>query len=614
MIGTRTASVYGDAVARTIARTSLRWLVRRRYKHPMARLWGYVGRYRVRLGAGVVCLVAATSLAMAVPWLWRRAVNDMSAGAGPAALWRTVALLAAIAVFQAIARTASRSLIFNAGRDIEYDLRNDLFAHLERLPLGFYQTQRTGDLMSRLVNDVTAVRMLLGPGILNFINTPVYYAYGLAIMCSMDPVLTLAALAIYPCVLYAVKRTSAALMERTLRVQEGLAELSSRVQETLSGIHVVKAYDSAAYETRTFAALNDRFQEASLRLARMRSFIGPLMNVVGGVGGLVVLWLGGRRVATGRLSVGDLVAFIGYLYLLAWPTMALGWMLSVFQRGRAAMQRLNDLLTVEPAIASPAGGTAIAPFRGEIELRDVTFRYPSRPSGPPVLDRVSLRIPAGKTIAVVGRTGAGKTALVQLLPRLFDVEGGQVLLDGRDIRTLPLGWVRATVGLVPQDPFLFSRTIAENVGFALPDDGLERITWAIEAAGLRRDLADMPAGLETVVGERGVTLSGGQKQRVTLARVLASEPRVLILDDALASVDASTEREILDRLRDVFRSRTTLLVAHRITTVKEADEIVVLEHGRIVEQGSHEALLARGTVYPDLFRQQALEVELEAIG
>jgi ATP-binding cassette subfamily B protein len=580
----------------------------------MSRLWGYLARYRRRFAGGVVCLVAATTLAMSVPWLWRRAVNDIAAGAGATALWHTVALLVAIAAAQAVLRTASRTLIFNAGRDIEYDLRNDLFAHLERLPVGFYHTRKTGDLMSRLVNDVTAVRMLLGPGILNFINTPVYYAYGLTIMCSIDPVLTVASLAVYPVVLYAVKRTSALLMERTLRVQEGLADLSSRVQENLSGIHVVKAYGAEAHETKTFEVLNARFQEASLRLARMRSFIGPLMNIVGGVGALVVLSLGGRRVLDGRLSVGDLVAFVGYLHLLAWPTMALGWMLSVFQRGRASMRRLNELLAVEPAIASQPDATSIAPFRGEIELRDVTFRYPGGRDLPPVLDRVSLRIPPGKTVAIVGRTGAGKTALVQLLPRLFDVDGGEVLLDGRDVRTLPLGWVRAAVGLVPQDPFLFSRTIAENVAFALATDGADRVAWAVETAGLRRDLAEMPAGLDTVVGERGITLSGGQKQRVTLARVLAADPGVLVLDDALSSVDASTEREILDRLRDVFRTRTTLLVAHRITTVKEADEIVVLERGRVVEQGTHEELLARGRVYPDLFRQQAIETELEAIG
>jgi ATP-binding cassette subfamily B multidrug efflux pump len=364
-----------------------------------------------------------------------------------------------------------------------------------------------------------------------------------------------------------------------------------------------------------FTEQSDRFQEASMRLARMRSFIGPLMNIVGGVGALVVMWVGGRRVLAGRLSVGDLVAFVGYLHLLAWPTMALGWMLSVFQRGRAAMQRLNDVFTIEPAIASAPDALPILPFQGEVELRDVTFRFPTRRDGPPVLEGVNLRIPAGTTVAIVGRTGAGKSALVQLVPRLFDVEQGQVLLDGRDVRTLPLGWLRAAVGVVPQDPFLFSRTIGENVGFALGDEQEGRpIDWAVEAAGLARDVADMPAGLQTVVGERGITLSGGQKQRVTLARVLASDPKVLILDDALSSVDAATEREILDRLRDVFRSRTTMLVAHRITTIKEADLIVVLQQGRIVEQGTHEQLLARGEVYPDLFRQQALDDELEAFG
>jgi ATP-binding cassette subfamily B protein len=427
-------------------------------------------------------------------------------------------------------------------------------------------------------------------------------------------VLTVATLVVYPIVLLFVKRSSAILMERMLRVQEGLAELSSRVQENLSGIHVVKAYDAEAHETRTFLALNDRFQEASLRLARVRSVIGPIMNIVGGAGALVVLWVGGRHVIDGRLSVGDLVAFVGYLHLLAWPTMALGWMLSVFQRGRAAMQRLNELFAVEPAIASPPDASPIAGFRGTIELQDVTFRFPGRPDGPPVLDRVSLTIPAGSTVAIVGRTGAGKTALVSLLPRLFDVDEGRVLLDGRDVRTLPVGWLRAAVGMVPQDPFLFSRTIAENVGFGIPEDGRERIAWAVETAGLERDIADMPAGLDTIVGERGITLSGGQKQRVTLARVLAADPPVLVLDDALSSVDAATERRILDRLRNVVKTRTTLLVAHRITTVQEADVIVVLDRGRVVEQGTHDALLATGRLYPDLFRQESLEGELEAIG
>jgi ATP-binding cassette subfamily B multidrug efflux pump len=326
-----------------------------------------------------------------------------------------------------------------------------------------------------------------------------------------------------------------------------------------------------------------------------------------------VLAYGGRHVISGRLSVGDLVAFTGYLGMLAWPTMALGWMLSVLQRGRAALARLNALFAVEPAITSLPDAQPVEPFRGEVALRGVTFRYPGRRDAPPVLDDVDLTFPAGRTVALVGRTGAGKSTLVQLLPRLFDVEAGAVELDGRDVRTLPLGWLRRNVGLVPQDPFLFSRTIGENVAFGRGDEDIDAIRWAVQAAGLARDLADMPFGLETIVGERGITLSGGQKQRVTLARALAGSPRVLILDDALSSVDAATEREILERLHGFFRDRTTILVAHRLTTVKEADVIVVLDEGRVAEAGDHDSLLARGGVYADLFRQQSLEGELEAI-
>jgi ATP-binding cassette subfamily B protein len=345
----------------------------------------------------------------------------------------------------------------------------------------------------------------------------------------------------------------------------------------------------------------------------VRGFIFPVMNIVGGTGALVVLWYGGREVIAGRLTIGDLVAFIGYLHLLAWPTMALGWMLSVLQRGRAALQRLNELFAVVPSITSPPGATGVAPFHGEITLRGVTFRYPGRPDGPPALDDVDLTIPAGRTVAIVGRTGSGKSTLVQLLTRLFDVDAGSVLLDGHDVRSLPLPWLRRHVGLVPQDPFLFSRTIRENVGWALEGDGNGHVDWAVRRAALSRDLAELPRGLETVVGERGVTLSGGQKQRVALARVLAAAPRVLVLDDALSSVDAQTEREILDALRGFFRERTTILVAHRISTVKEADLIVVIDEGRVVELGDHETLLARGGVYADLFSQQSLEGELEAI-
>src|SRR5438876_8744395 len=577
----------------------------------MSRLWAYLARYRLRYAGGIACLLGSRVLAMTLPWLLGMTV-DAIRSRGPV-VTRYVLLIAAIAVVQAVVRTFSRFVIFNIGRDIEYDLRNDLFRHLEAQPLAFYQQRQTGDLMSRLVNDVTAVRLLLGLGILNFIDAPLAYALGLSGMLLKDVRLTVASLAVYPAAFLVVKRTSRLLMERTFRVQEGLGELSSRVQETLSGIHVVKAYACEAHEVQSFARANARFQELNLRLARVRGFIGPVMNIVGGAGVLVVLWYGGREAIAGRLLIGDLVAFIGYLGQLAWPTMALGWMLSIVQRGRAAMQRLNELFAVAPAVTSPAGATAPADVRGELVLRGVSFRYPGRPDAPPVLDDVDLTIPAGSTVALVGRTGAGKSTLVQLLPRLFDVDAGVILLDGRDVRTLPLGWLRCQVGLVPQDPFLFSRSVRDNVAFALEADGDGRVDQAVRMASLGRDVAEFPHGLDTIVGERGVTLSGGQKQRVALARVLAAAPRVLVLDDALSSVDAETERTILDQLRGFFRERTTILVAHRLTTVKEADLICVLDGGRVVELGDHESLLARGGVYADLFRQQSLEVELEAI-
>jgi ATP-binding cassette subfamily B protein len=579
----------------------------------MRRLARYLARYRLRLAWGIASLVATTTLVMSIPWLQKSTVDAIAHDAGMRRVGTLVATIIGIALVQSVVRTFSRYVIFNVGRDVEYDLRNDLFAHLERLPLAFYQERQTGDLMSRLVNDVNAVRMMLGPGLLTFINTPIYYAYGLFFMMRLDWQVTLAALAVYPLTLGIVKRTSRLLMERTLRVQEGLGELSVRTQENLAGIHVVKAYACEAREVEDFRERNHRFQATNMRLAEVRSLIGPVMNVVGGVSTLVVLWMGGTRVMAGTMSVGDIVAFIGYLYLLAWPTMALGWMLSVLQRGRAAMRRLDELFAVEPAIDSPPGATAPSEVRGELCFRDVTFRHGRSGSQPPTLDGVNVTVPAGKTVAIVGRTGAGKTALVQLAARLFDVERGAVLLDGRDVRTLPLGWLRRQVGLVPQDPFLFSRTIRENVAFALDDVSDERVVWAVEAAGLARDVADMPDGLDTLVGERGVTLSGGQKQRTTLARVVAASPRVLILDDALSSVDTETERRILEQLHDFLHERTTIVVAHRLTTVQDADLIVVLDEGRVVESGDHAGLLARGGLYADLFERQMLEGELEAV-
>jgi ATP-binding cassette subfamily B multidrug efflux pump len=579
----------------------------------MARLWSYLIRYRARYVVGIACLLATGTLAMSIPYLLKRAVDTLAEGRAPTTVAALALAMIGIAIVQGVVRTFSRFVIFNVGRDVEYDLRNDLFAHLERLPLAFYQRQQTGDLMSRLVNDITAIRMLLGVGFLNLINTPIYYLYAVPIMVSLDWRLTCAALVPYPLVLLFVKRTSRQLMERTLRVQEGLAAMSSKVQEGLSGIHVVQAYVREEAQLEAFRRLNAEFSAQSMALARVRGTIMPVMRAVSTLGTLVVLWYGGRRVIAGALSLGDLVAFIGYLHLLAWPTLALGWMLSIVQRGRAAMQRIEAVLGTEPAIDDRHAVADGEPPRGAIAFHEVDFAYDTPRNGRRVLSGVSFSLPAGRTLAIVGRTGAGKTTIVDLIPRLFDVSAGRVTIDGRDVRRIPLEVLRRSIGFVPQDPFLFSRSVRDNIRFGVPGADEAAVRRAAAVAGLERDIEELPRGYDTVVGERGITLSGGQKQRVTLARALLVDPAILVLDDALSSVDTETERRILGRLRELMRTRTSILIAHRISTVMDADLILVVDGGRVVEVGDHAALLARGGFYAELFQRQRLTEELEAL-
>ncbi len=580
----------------------------------MHRLYAYMRRYRSRYAFGFVCLLVTATLAMLIPYFLKRAVEVIEHDRDLKGLGSYVLLIVGMALVQMVSRTFSRFVIFNIGRDIEYDLRNDLFRHLETLPVAFYQRSQTGDLMSRMVNDVTAVRMMLGPGILNFINTPVYYVYAVTIMLTISVPLTFLSLTAYPVVLWIVKRLSRQLLERTVKVQEGLAALSTRAQENLAGMAVVKAYALEDSEIRNFEKMNQEFQQQSLALARVRGFIAPVMKMVSSAGILVVLWFGGWLVIRGKVGMGDLVAFIAYLHLLAWPTMALGWMLSILQRGRAAMIRLEHIFTATSDIVAPPANGEAAVERGELEIEGVRFAYPSARKAPEVLEDATLHVPAGSTLAIVGRTGAGKTTLVNLIPRLFDPVAGTVRIDGRDVRSMSLATLRRALGVVPQDPFLFSTTIRENIAYGLNGNGEvdEKVRWAARVAGLEKDLEALPRGLETPVGERGITLSGGQKQRVTLARAIATDPKVLIFDDALSSIDSETEKRILGELRESFPDRTRIVISHRVSTVRSADRIVVVEGGRIVESGRHEDLVRSGGAYAEMFEEQMVEDALES--
>ncbi len=579
----------------------------------MGRLKIYLWRYRRRYLFGGLCLFGTATLVMWIPWWIREAVRILEQGGALSDVTYYAAIIGLAALAQGLIRTYSRALIFNAGRNVEYDLRNDLFAHLQKLPLSFYHARRTGDLMSRVINDISAVRVMLGPGVVNFVNAPLYYVYALALMLSMDMRMTLAALAPFPLLIYAAAKFRGRIMKSSLEVQQQMSGLSSHVQENLSGMHVVKAYSQENYQTQQFVALNEEFRSKSLEMARMRGIVTPVMQGINGLTVLIVIWYGGVRVARGDLLVADIVAFIAYLNVLAWPTAAFGWMLSLVERGRAAMKRLEEILKTEPAIASSTAAVPIGGLKKGVEFREVSFAYGRQTNGHPALDGISFSLPVGKSVGLVGRIGSGKSTLAQLVPRLFDATSGEVLIDGQDVGKLSLRELRQALGYVPQDPFLFSTSLRRNLAFGRDHVSDQDLQSAVRIARLDRDLEIFPQGLDTVVGERGVTLSGGQKQRATLARALVMDPPVLILDDCLSSVDAQTEAEILHGLRSIMKEKTCLIISHRISAVKECDEILVLDEGRIIERGNHDQLVERGGLYAELYQQQRLTEELEQI-
>ena len=594
----------------------------------------YLKRYRSGLFWGGLCVLFNNGIWVLFPQVLRRAVNDLNSGVTRHKLLIYSLIVIALALAKGIFQFLTRWVLIGISRDIEFDLRNDLFAHLERLSHSYYQRNRTGDIMARATNDLNAVRMLLGPAIMYSANTIVFTAGALGFMLAISPKLTLYAFLPLPIASIVIQYFGRRIHERFERIQAMFSDISARAQENFSGARVIRAYVQEQSEIAAFEGANQEYIRRSLGLVRLMGMLWPTLELMLGAAVVIVLWLGGRQVLMGKMNIGAFVAFNTYMVQLTWPVIALGWVINIFQRGTASLVRIQEILSQEPEIADEEQAASHEPratseqvarssklvarsLVGEIEFRNLNFAY----NGVSVLKDINLRIPAGSSLAIVGPTGSGKTTLVNLIPRIYDAEPGAVLIDGRPIRQFPLDSLRRQIGFVPQETFLFSDTIRENIAYGTAQEispktvetSLDDIKAAATAANIAQDIESFPEGYNTMVGERGITLSGGQKQRTAIARALLRSPRILILDDALSSVDTNTEDKILNHLRAIMRGRTTIFISHRVSTVRNADCIAVLHQGRIVELGTHDQLIASNGYYTDLYNKQLLEEELAEV-
>ncbi len=578
-------------------------------------LFPYLRKYRAGLIFGGVSVLLNNGIWILFPEVIGKAVDDLKLGVTRHKLMQWALLLVAVIAAKGIFQFLTRWVVIGISRDIEFDLRNDLFRHLEKLSYSFYQRTRTGDIMARATNDLNAVRMLLGPAIMYSANTLVFMAFALVIMFRISPRLTLYAFTPLPLVSIVVQYFGRRIHERFERIQAQFSDISARAQENFSGARIIRAFAQEEAEVRQFEAANREYIGRSLKLVRLMGMLWPTLELLLGIAIVVVLWFGGREVLLGRIRLGQFVAFNLYMVMLTWPVIALGWVINIIQRGTASMARIQEIFNAQPEIADEPPTAAAhdgqpgreqLPIQGEIEFRGLNFSYGSTP----VLKDITLRVPAGSSLAIVGPTGAGKSTLVSLVPRIYDAAPGTVLIDGRPIREYPLAWLRRNIGFVPQETFLFSDSIRENIAFGADSATDDDVRAAAEGASIAAEIETFPEKYETVVGERGITLSGGQKQRTAIARALIRDPRILVLDDALSSVDTYTEEKILNQLREIMRGRTTIFISHRVSTVRNADRIAVLHGGRIVEYGTHDELLARNGYYTELYNKQLLEEEL----
>jgi ATP-binding cassette, subfamily B, multidrug efflux pump len=578
------------------------------------RLLPYVLRYRREFLLGLTCTLGTTAVSLFSPWVLKLAVDDLATSITHGKLAVYAAALLSIAAVAGLFRFLMRRILVGASRHMELDLRNDFFAHLQRLPLAYFQERRTGDLMSRATNDLNAVRMMIGPAVMYSVGTGALFVVAIIMMVSLNARLTFYALLALPLVSITVSYFGRAIHQRSDRIQAQLSDISAVVQEALSGVRVVRAYGQEQAELERFERANAEYVRRNRELIVLQGLFYPSMTFFLGIGALVVLWMGSREVILGRMTLGEFVAFNAYLAMLSWPMIAFGWVTNLLQRGLASWKRMLEIMDAPAQEADQVLRLReVGPhpaIRGAIDVRGLTFRFGDEA----VLHDISFSVAPGQTVAVVGPTGSGKSTLLSLLPRLHEPPRGTVFVDGLDVTALPLATLRGAVAVVPQEPFLFSATLSENIAFGWhgPGPSEEEIRRAAAVARLDKDVNAFPRGFDTVVGERGITLSGGQKQRTAIARAVIADPSILILDDALSAVDTYTEEEILLRLREVTRERTSLIVSHRVSTVRDADLILVLERGRLTERGTHDELVRRGGFYADLYRKQLLEEELAA--